>query len=115
MAIENRFASENYVSEILENYAKIDDLNDYAKLDNLNDYAKLNDLTDYSKLSDLNDYAKLDALNDYATTEYVDSEVERVLSLTERVKSWGSVQYYVRTGQAPYIFNIGDQLTCHSE
>jgi hypothetical protein len=71
MAIENRFASESYVSEVLENYTKIDDLNDYAKLD---------------------------ALNDYATTEYVDSEVERVLSLTERVKSWGSVQYYVRTG-----------------
>ena len=115
MAIENRFASENYVSEILENYTKIDDLNDYAKLDNLNDYAKLNDLTDYSKLSDLNDYAKLDALNDYATTEYVNSEVERVLSLTERVKSWGAVQYYVRNGQAPYIFNIGDQLVCNSE
>lgn len=115
MAIENRFASENYVSEVLENYTKIDDLNDYAKLDNLNDYAKLNDLTDYSKLSDLNDYAKLDALNDYATTEYVDSEVERVLSLTERVKSWGAVQYYVRNGQAPYIFSIGDQLVCNSE
>ena len=106
MAIENRFASESYVSEVLENYTKIDDLNDYAKL---------NDLTDYSKLSDLNDYAKLDNLNDYATTEYVDSEVERVLSLTERVKSWGAVQYYVRNGQAPYIFNIGDQLVCNSE
>lgn len=88
MAIENRFASESYVSEVLENYTKIDDLNDYAKLDNL---------------------------NDYATTEYVDSEVERVLSLTERVKSWGAVQYYVRNGQAPYIFNIGDQLVCNSE
>jgi hypothetical protein len=88
MAIENRFASESYVSEVLENYTKIDDLNDYAKLD---------------------------ALNDYATTEYVDSEVERVLSLTERVKSWGAVQYYVRNGQAPYIFNIGDQLVCNSE
>lgn len=115
MAIENRFASENYVSEALESYLQADDLNDYAKLDNLNDYAKLNDLNDYSKLSDLNDYAKLDALNDYATTEYVDSEVERILSLTERVKSWGAVQYYVRNGQAPYIFNIGDQLVCNSE
>ena len=88
MAIENRFASENYVSEVLENYTKIDDLNDYAKLD---------------------------ALNDYATTEFVNSEIDRVLSLTERVKSWGAVQYYVRNGQAPYIFNIGDQLVCNHE
>lgn len=115
MAIENRFASESYVSEALEPYLQADDLNDYAKLNDLNDYAKLDALNDYSKLSDLNDYAKLDTLNAYATTEYVDSEVERVLSLTERVKSWGAVQYYVRNGQAPYIFNIGDQLVCNSE
>ena len=128
MAITNRFASEEYVansistamenyltSEELQNYAKTEDLNDFIKAENLENYAKTEDLNDFIKTDDLTDYAKASDLENYATTEFVNSDIDRVLSLTERVKSWGAVQYYVRNGQAPYIFNIGDQLVCNSD